>query len=98
MFDVSYGITGGASMVKTPVELVSSACEGIVPIYEIGIDDSPDCLFTPVTYVSDSVPTGPLLGNLVFLVIEPLRGLEGMVDIGPSPATDRFDGDGIGGR
>ena len=49
-------------MVNTPVELVDGTSQGIVTIHEIGIDDGPDSLFTPVTYVSDSVRTGPLLG------------------------------------
>ena len=49
-------------MVNTPVELVDGTSQGIVIIHEIGIDDGPDSLLTPVTYVSDSVRTGPLLG------------------------------------
>ena len=32
----------------------------------------------------------------MFLVIKPLQGLEGLVDLRPSPATERFDRDGIG--
>ena len=73
------------------MELVDDACEGIIPIDEIRRDSRPDGLFTTIVDVSDPVFTGPLLGNLLFL-----QGLEGMVDIGPPPATDQFDGDGIG--
>ena len=83
-------------MIETPMKLVYSMGQGIVPVYEIGIDDCPDGLFAPVTDVSDSVCTGPLLGNLVFLVVEPLQGLEGLIDIRASPATERFDRDGVG--
>ena len=83
MFGVSHGKTGGTSMVNIPVQLVDGTSQGIVTIHEIGIDYGPDCLFTPVTYVSDSVRTGPLLWNLVFLVVEPFQGLERLVDIGP---------------
>jgi len=96
MFGVSHGKTGGTTMVKTPVELVDGACEGIIPIDEIRRDNSPDGLFTTTVDVSDPVRTGPLLGNLLFLVVEPLQGLEGMVDIGPPSDRDRFDGDRIG--
>ena len=78
------------------MKLVDSTGQGIVPVHEIGIDDGPDGLFAPVTDVSDSVCTGPLLGNLVFLIVEPLQGLEGLIDIRASPATERFDRDGVG--
>ena len=57
-------------MIETTMKLVDSTDQGIVPVYEIGIDDG------PVMDVADSVCTGPLLGNLVFLVVEPLQGLE----------------------
>ena len=53
-------------------------------------------MFAPVTYVSDSVRTGPLLGKLLFLVVEPLQGLEGLVAIRFSPPPERFDRDGVG--
>ena len=46
--------------------------------------------------MADSVHTGPLLGNLVFLVIEPLHGLERLIDILASPTTKRFDPDRVG--
>ena len=88
MFGVSHWITGGTTMVKTPVELVNSACEGIIPTYEIRRDNSPDGLFAAIADVLDPVRTGPLLGNLLFLVVEPLQGLEGLVDIGTPPATE----------
>ena len=84
-------------MVKTPVELVNSAFEGIMPIDEIRRDNRSHGLVTTIANASAPVRTGPLLGNLVFLVIEPLQGLEGMVEMWPLPATDWFDGDGIGG-
>ena len=78
------------------MKLVDGTGQGIVPIYEIGIYDGPDGLFAPVTDVSDSVCTGPLLGNLLFLVVEPLQGLERLMDLCTSPATKRFDHDGVG--
>ena len=96
MFGISQGKTGGTSMVNTPVEVVNCACEGIVPIDEIRRDNSPDGLFTTIADVWDPLRTAPLLGNLLFQVVEPLQGLDGLVDIGPPPATDRFDGDRIG--
>ena len=34
----------------------------------------------------------------MFLIIQPLQGLEGLVDIGALPAPQRFDGDGVGGQ
>ena len=63
-------------MIETIVKLVDSTGQGIVPVYEIGIDDGPDGLFAPVTDVADAVCTGPLFGNLLFLVVEPLQGLQ----------------------
>ena len=80
----------------TSMKLVDGTGQGIVSIYEIGIDDGPDGLFAPFTDVSDSVCTGPLLGNLLFLVLEPLQGLERLIDLHTSPATKRFDHDGVG--
>ena len=61
---------------ETTMKLVDSTGQGILPIHEIGIDDRPDGLFTPITDTTNAVCAGPLLGNLVFLVIEPLQGLE----------------------
>ena len=55
-------------------------------------------MFTPITDMTDSVCTGPLLGKLVFLLIEPLQGLERLIDLRPSPATKRFDRDGVWGQ
>ena len=55
-------------MIETTMKLVDSTDQGIVPVYETGIDDGPEGLFAPVIDVADSVCTGPLLGNLVFLV------------------------------
>ena len=85
-------------MVETPVELVDGTGQGIVAIDEIAIGDGPDRLFAPVTDLSNAVCTGPLLGKLVFLVVEPLQGLKGLVDLGPSPASQRFDGNGVRGE
>ena len=96
MFGISHGKTGGTCMVNTLVELVNSACEGIVPIDEIRRDSRPHGLFTAIGDVLDPVRTSTLLGNLLLLVIEPLQDLEGLVNIGPPQSTDRFDGDGIG--
>ena len=66
----------GTSMVKTPVELVDSTYEGIIPVDEIRRDSSPDVLFTAIADVLDPVRTGTLRGNLSFLIIEPLQGLD----------------------
>ena len=85
-------------MVETPMKLVDSTSQGIVAIEEIAVYDGSDGLFAPVTDVSNAVCTGPLLRNLMFLIVQPLQGLEGLVDLGPSPATQRFDGDGVGGQ
>ena len=83
-------------MIETTMKLVDGTGQGIVTIHKMGIDDRPDGLFTPVTYVPDSVRTGPLLGNLVLLIIEPLQGLERLIDIRASPDTKRFDRKGMG--
>ena len=72
-------------MVETPMKLVDGSGQGIVAIDEITVDDGPDRLFVPVTDVSNAIGAGPLLGNLMFLVVQPLKGLEGLVDLGPSP-------------
>ena len=76
MFGASHGIRGGTSMVKTPVELVDSTYEGIIPVDEIRRDSSPNVLFTAIADVLDPVRTGTLLGNLLFLIIEPLQDLD----------------------
>ena len=98
MLGVPAGIAAGTTMVETTMKLVDSTGQGIVPIHEIAVHDGADRLFTPVTDVSNAVGTGPLPGNLVFLVVEPLQGLEGLVDLGASSAPQRFDGDGVGGQ
>ena len=71
-------------MVETPMKLVDSTGQGIVSIDEIAVDDSSDRLFAPVTDVSNTIGTGSLLGNLMFLIVQPMQGLEGLVDLGPS--------------
>ena len=96
MLGLPVGIAAGTTMIETPMKVVDSTGQGIVPVYEIGVDDGSDGLFAPVMDVSDSVRTGPLLGNLLFLVIEPLQGLERLIDIRASPATERFNRDGVG--
>ena len=85
-------------MVETPMKLVDGPGHGIVPINEITVGDGSDGLFAPVTDVSNAIGGGPLLGNLVFLVVEPLQGLEGLIDLGSSPTAERFDGNGVGGQ
>ena len=70
MFGLPVGITAGTTMVETPMKLVDGSGQGIVAIDEITVDDGPDRLFVPVTDVSNAVGTGPLLGNLVFLVVQ----------------------------
>ena len=59
-------------MVETPEKLVDGAGQGIAAIDKIAIGDGSDRLFAPVTDISNAVSTGPLLGNLVFLVVQPL--------------------------
>ena len=88
----------GATVIEATMKLVDSTGQGIVPIHEIGIRDGLDGLFTPVTDVADAVCTCPLLGKLVFLLIEPLQGLERLIDLCASPATKKFDRDGVGGQ
>ena len=95
MFGVSHGKTGGTAMVETPVKLVDSAGQGIVAIDEIAIGDGSDRLLASVADMSDAVGTGPLLGNLMLLVVQPLQGLEGLVDLGSSPTAQRFDSNGV---
>ena len=64
MLGLPVGIAAGTTMIETTMKLVESTGQGIVPVYEIGIDWGPDGLFTPVTDELDPVCTGPLLGNL----------------------------------
>ena len=85
-------------MVETPMKLVDGASQGIVAIDKIAVGDGSDRLFAPVTNVPNAVGTSPLLGNEVFLVIEPLQGFQRLVDLGASPATQRFDSNGVGGQ
>ena len=96
MLGLLVGIAAGTTMIETTMKLADSIGQGIVPIHEIGIRDGLDGLFTPVTEVADAVGTCPLLGKLVFLLIEPLQGLERLIDLCASPATKRFDRDGVG--
>ena len=72
MLGVSHGITAGTTMVETPMKFVDGAGQGIVAIDKIAVGDGSDRLFTPVADMSNAVGAGSLLGNLVFLVIEPL--------------------------
>ena len=72
MFGLPVGITAGTAMVETPMKLVDGSGQGIVAIDEITVDDGPDGLFAPVTDVSNAIGAGPLLGNLMFLVVQPL--------------------------
>ena len=98
MLGLPVGIAVGTTMIERTMKLVDGTGQGIVPVHEIGIHDGPDGLFTPVTDVADAVCTSPQLGKLVFLVIEPLQGLERLIDLRDSPATKRFDRDGVGGQ
>ena len=59
-------------MVKTPMKFVDSAGQRIVPIDEIAVGEGPDRLFTPVPDMSNAISTGPLFGNLMFSVVQPL--------------------------
>ena len=59
-------------MIETPVELVDSTGHRIVAIDEITVGGGSDRLFAPITDMANAIGTGPLLGNEVFLVIEPL--------------------------
>ena len=49
-------------MVNTPVELVGGTSQGIVTIHEIGIDDGPDSLFTPLRTCRIRSALAPCLG------------------------------------
>ena len=72
MFGLPLVITAGTAMIETPVELVDGTGHRIVAIDKITVGDGSDGLFAPVRNVTNAVGTGPLLGNEVFLVIEPL--------------------------
>ena len=72
MFGVSRGITAGTAVVETPVKLVDGASHRIVAIDEMKIGTGSDRLFAPITNVTYAISTGPLFGNKVFLVVEPL--------------------------
>ena len=72
MLGWSVGITAGTAMVETPMKLVDDASQGIVAMDKITVGDGSDGLFAPVTDVSNAVGAGPLLGNLMFLVVQPL--------------------------
>ena len=72
MFGLPVGIPAGTAMVETPMKLVDGSGQGIVAIDKIAVDDGPDGLFAPVTDVSNAIGAGPLLGNLVFLLVQPL--------------------------
>ena len=76
-------------MVETSMKLVDGASQGIVAIDKMTVGAGSDRLFAPVANVSNAVSTSPLLGNEVFLVVEPLQGFEGLVDLGPSPPSER---------
>ena len=72
MFGVSRGITAGTAMVETSVELIDGASHRIVAIDKMIIGTGSDRLFAAITNVTYAISTGPLFGNKVFLVIEPL--------------------------
>ena len=71
-------------MVETSVELVDSAGQRIVAIDEIAVGEGSDRLFTPIPDVSNAIGTSPFLGNSMFLMVQPLQGLERLVNLGPS--------------
>ena len=54
------------------MKLVDGASQGIVAIDEMTVGAGSDRLFAPITNVTNAIGTGPLVGNEVFLVIEPL--------------------------
>ena len=80
------------------MKLVDGASQGIVAIDKMTVGAGSDRLFAPVANVSNAVSTSPLFGNEVFLVVEPLQGFEGLIDLGPSPPSERFHSDGVGGQ
>ena len=57
-----------------------------------------DRLFTPITDVTNAVSASPLFGKEVFLIIEPLQGFEGLIDLGASPTRQWFHRNGVGGQ
>ena len=85
MFGGSRGITAGTAMIETSMKLIDGASHRIVAIDEIIVGTGSDRLFAPITNMTNTISTGPFFGNEVFLVIEPLQGFEGLVDLGPSP-------------
>ena len=72
MFGVSPGITAGTAMVETSMKLVDGASHRIVAIDKVTVGAGSDRLFAPIANVTNTVSTGPLFGNKVFLVVEPL--------------------------
>ena len=59
-------------MIETSVKLVDGAGQGIVAIDEMTVGAGSDRLFAPITNVTNTIGTGPLFGNEVFLVVQPL--------------------------
>ena len=54
------------------MKLVDGASQGIVPIHEMTVGTGSDGLLAPITNVTNAISTGPLFGNEVFLVVQPL--------------------------
>ena len=95
MFGLPVRITAGTAMVETSVELVDGASHRIIAIDEMTVDTGSDRLFAAITNVTYAISAGPLFGKEMFLVIEPLEGFERMVDLGPSPPSERFHCNGV---
>ena len=72
-------------MIETPMKFVDSAGQRIVAIDEITVHEGPDKLLAPIPDMSNAIGTGSLLGKEMFLIIEPLQGLERLIDLGASP-------------
>ena len=85
-------------MIKTPMKFVDSAGQGIVTIDKITVHEGPDKLLAPIPDMTNAIGTGPLFGKKVFLVVQPLQGLERLIDLSPSPTPKRFDGNRIRGQ
>ena len=71
-------------------EVGTSAPQGMMTVDVVGVGRSHNLVFL-FAFVSEGVSLG--LPQLVFLVEQPFHGNFGMVD-GPSPAVERFRGDG----
>ena len=72
-------------MVETPMKFVDGSGQRIIPIDEITVHEGPDKLLASIPDMTNAIGTGSLLGKEMFLIVQPLQGLERLIDLGPSP-------------